>query len=95
MPEPTHYLADFELTTLVRPVIYPDGTKGWEPLWFNAGDASGLAVFVSALDAEIYRQQAMASDSAGWRRIPLAGFDVGRVGDACRSAAPAADTVCL
>jgi hypothetical protein len=76
MPDATRYLADFQLTTLVRPESYADGTKGWEPLWFQAGDTSGLAVFVSALDAEIYRQQAMADGRVGWSRVALDRFDL-------------------
>ena len=76
MPKPTQYLADFELTTLVRRVTYPDSTQGWEPLWLQSGDSRGLAVFVSALDAEIYRQQAQVGGSLGWQRLPLARFDL-------------------
>ncbi len=75
-PDTTDYYADFELTTLVRQVAYSDGTIGQEPLWLECGAIQGLALFVSALDAELYRQLAHASGSIGWRRVPLARFDL-------------------
>lgn len=75
-PDTTDYYADFELTTLVRQVAYPDGTIGQEPLWLECGAIQGLALFVSALDAELYRQLAHDSGGVGWRRVPLARFDL-------------------
>ena len=74
MADITEYLADFELTTLVRGVDVTCGAKGLEPLWFQGSDEKGLAVFVSALDAELYRQFAISSGSSGWTRVPLAKF---------------------
>jgi hypothetical protein len=65
----TDYIAPFHLTTLVR---------GSHPLWLGAGDhGSGMALFVSALDAEIYRHALIAGEgNPGWRRVPLADFDL-------------------
>jgi hypothetical protein len=70
----TAYFADFELTTLVRTVSTANGRNGREPLWFQGGNEQGLAIFASALDAEIYRQFAILNGSSGWERIPLARF---------------------
>lgn len=76
MTDPTDYLADFELTTLVRPIILANGAGWREPMWFQGGDERGLAIFVSALDAEIYRRFAIANGSSGWLRLPLSRFDL-------------------
>lgn len=71
----TSYLAEFKLTALVRRVIDSQGNQGWEPLWLGCPDSGrGLAVFVSALDAEIYRQGAINAGSDGWMRVPLSHF---------------------
>lgn len=64
MTDLTDYLADFELTTLVRPIVLASGAGGREPLWFEGGDERGLAIIVSVLDAEIYRRFAIASGSS-------------------------------
>jgi hypothetical protein len=45
-------------------------------MWLQGGDERGLAIFVSALDAEIYRRFAVANGSSGWRRLPLSRFDL-------------------
>lgn len=76
MTDPTTYLADFELTTLVRTVGISNGITGKEPLWFQGGNEKGLTIFASPLDAEIYRQFAVSSESIGWKRASLAQFDL-------------------
>jgi hypothetical protein len=73
----TRYIADFELTTLIRPSPRGQGDERWEPLWMKGREDSGLAIFVSALDAEIYRQAEIAAGGdRNWRRIPLAHVDL-------------------
>jgi hypothetical protein len=73
----TKYISDFELTTLVRPSPQAGEDGRWEPLWMKGRDDSGLAIFVSALDAEIYRQAEIAAGGdREWRRVPLAHVDL-------------------
>lgn len=76
MTDPTDYLADFELTTLVRHATLVDGPDWQESMWLQDGDERELSIFVSALDAEIYRQFAVANGSSGWRRLPLSRFNL-------------------
>lgn len=76
MADLTDYYADFELTTLVRRAEFASGKEWCEPLWFKSGCESGLAVFVSALDAEIYRLAAAKQGHIGWERLPLSNFDL-------------------
>jgi hypothetical protein len=73
----TKYISDFELTTLIRPSPQGQGDERWEPLWMKGRDDSGLALFVSALDAEIYRQAEIAAGGdSNWRRVALAHLDL-------------------
>jgi hypothetical protein len=73
----TRYISDFELTTLIRPGPKGAGDDHWEPLWMKGRNDGGLAIFVSALDAEIYRQAEIAAGGdRNWRRIPLAHVDL-------------------
>lgn len=77
MGKPSKYISDFELTTLIRPSPQGDGAERWEPLWMKGRDDSGLAIFVSALDAEIYRQAEIAGGGgSNWQRVPLAHVDL-------------------
>jgi hypothetical protein len=73
----TRYISDFQLTTLIRPSPQGQGDERWEPLWMKGREDSGLAIFVSALDAEIYRQAEIAAGGdRNWRRVPLAHVDL-------------------
>jgi hypothetical protein len=73
----TKYISDFQLTTLVRPSPRAPENERWEPLWMKGREDSGMAIFVSALDAEIYRQAEIAAGGdKNWRRVPLAHVDL-------------------
>lgn len=76
MSASTDYISDFLLTVLVRQSKTADGSPWLEPLWLKAGESRGLAVFVSALDAEIYLQAVAATDGPAWRRVQLDDFDL-------------------
>jgi hypothetical protein len=75
MTTTTHYFADFELTTLVRPMLDRKRKKVFDPFWLGGSEGSGLGLFVSALDAEIFRQMLIGCGE-NWLRMPLADFDL-------------------
>jgi len=77
MKDVTDYVSEFHLTTLVHAHANPDRTVHLAPLWIGGQHGSGLALFVSALDAEIFRHAFIeAKGNMGWRRLPLANFDL-------------------
>jgi hypothetical protein len=63
----TRYIASFGLTALLRP-----GRAGQpvESLWVGGEGECGIVLFVSALDAEIYRLHARTTGEE-WVRHPL------------------------
>ncbi|MGH8084289.1 MAG: hypothetical protein ACREPV_03330 [Lysobacter sp.] len=72
----TNYISEFHLFVLARPTTAPDGGAGWEPQWIHGDMGCGLAVYCSALDAEIVRAQRIAQGESGWRRMRLQDFPV-------------------
>lgn len=71
----TAYLSDFRLWVLVRAL--PKG--GHETSWCKTHDSDGPAVFVSALDAEIYRLNLHNRGDKNWRRCPLEAIDLAQM----------------
>ena len=60
----TRYIAPFGLTALLRP------SKAGQPVesfWVGSGDECGIVLFVSALDAEIYRLHARTIGAIGFQ----------------------------
>lgn len=73
----TDYVSEFSLTALVHAHASSDKTVELAPLWIGGGRVHGMALFVSALDAEIFRHSLIAArGNNGWRRLPLANFDL-------------------
>jgi hypothetical protein len=68
----TEYISRFRLTTLID-------SDSALPLWLGGGGngtSGGMALFVSALDAEIYRHVMVAAGNPNWHRVRLANFDL-------------------
>ncbi|MFP6561368.1 hypothetical protein WJ542_24135 [Paraburkholderia sp. B3] len=77
---PTDYTASFALWVVVRSHCRPDGSRIVEPAWTGDGEQSGVAIFVSRLDAHIYatlRNVRLPGDAPdNWHCIPLQAFDL-------------------
>ncbi|WP_027796882.1 hypothetical protein [Paraburkholderia acidipaludis] len=77
---PTDYTASFTLWVVVRSQSRPDGSRFVEPAWTGDGERSGVAIFVSRLDAHIYatlRNGWLAGDGADkWHCLSLQAFDL-------------------
>lgn len=73
----TAYISEFRLWVLARP--WPKPSDGHETSWIRTRDGDGPAVFVSALDAEIYRQNTHVKGEPAWQRCPLEAIDLAQM----------------
>lgn len=72
----TRYMSDYYLSVLARPAMAPSGRQGREIQVIHGTDICGIAVYVSALDAEIARAHRIANGQKNWRRFGLDELDV-------------------
>jgi hypothetical protein len=77
---PTDYTASFALWVVVRSHSRPDGSLVVEPAWAGDGEQSGVAIFVSRLDAHLYATlcnlRLAADEPDNWYCLPLQAFDL-------------------
>lgn len=73
----TAYMAEFRLWVIARP--WSNQSDGHETSWIRTRDGDGPAVFVSALDAEIYRQSIHIEREPAWQRCPLEAIDLAQM----------------
>jgi hypothetical protein len=69
-------MSEYYLPILGRPVAASNGNPGWELQTIHAADVCGIAVYVSALDAEISRAHRIANGEKSWRRFGLEELNV-------------------
>lgn len=78
----TNYISDYGLSLVVRTIRRGNDTAWTEPTWVGAEDRSGPLLFVSPIEAEIFRILRNSRDSDdpqesnNWRRISLSKFDL-------------------
>lgn len=76
----TAYLSEYRLWVLVRALPKRKGGQDRiETSWIKTQDGEGPAVFVSALDAEIYLQSLHNRGEKNWRRCPLEAIDLAQM----------------
>jgi hypothetical protein len=71
----TQYIADFPLWVVARVKELSGSLAKIETAWLKSGEAEGPALFVSALDAEIYCRNRLMHEP-GWQRLPLEKIDL-------------------
>ena len=78
----TDYISDFCLSLIVRTHQLSNGNTWIEPSWLGDDERSGPLLFVSPIDAEIFklRRNSCQSDDPkethNWQRISLSKFDL-------------------
>jgi hypothetical protein len=76
----TNYISDFELHLVTRTIQLDDGGLLIEPTWAKERGLAGPMLFISPIDAEIFRhcchRKAGADNNDNWQRIRLSQFDL-------------------